>query len=120
MSQMQRSEQALEKKYFIKKFSTGIKVDTQKIRGHFTITSYRKYSCKEEVDVVFKGEIFCKIGRTPAQWYGNEIIGIYKNISKVKLNRLLRKSLFEDVRRRCRLFSADLWTYHDIKKIKWN
>jgi len=120
MSQMQRSEQAYERRYFIRKFSKGIKVETQKIRGHFTITRYRKYSHYEEVDVVFNGQIFCKIGRTPAQWYGNEILSIYSNISKVRLNRLIRKSLFDDVRRRCRLFSADLWTYHDIKKIKWN
>lgn len=120
MSHMQKTDKAFEKRYFIKKFSKNISVDTPKIRGKFTITSYRKYSVHEEVDVVFTGEIWCKIGRTPPQWYGNDILGVYKNISKVRLNRLIRKSLFEDIRRRCRIFSADLWTYHDIKKIKWN
>ena len=120
MSTMQRTPQALEKRYFIKKFSKEIKLETDKIRGHFTISSYRKYSYKEEVDVVFKGEIFCRIGRAPAQWHSKNILTKYSNISKVKLNRMFRRCLFEDVRRRCRLFSADLWTYHDIRKIKWN
>ena len=105
---------------FIKKYGGGI-VSNKILEGRFIVTKYRKYSCFSEVDVTFIGKIKCRIfSIEQPEWYTKE--GLYtkgKNISKIRLNKLLRKNIFSDVRNHLRFFNIDLHGYYDIKKINW-
>lgn len=96
-------------------------VSNKFLEGTFIVTRFRKYSCYSEVDVNFTGKIKCRIGYDDfLEWYTKE--GLYnknKNISKIRLNRLLRKNIFSDVRNHLRFFNIDLHGYYDIKKINW-
>lgn len=119
MARMFKTEESKERRKFVKKFSKDVIVNTTKIRGSFTVVNYRKYSFQEEVDVVFKGEIYVRLGRKPAGWYSKKEVDTQSNVSTVKLNRFLRKSLYDDVRRRCNLFDVNVPLYDCIKKVKW-
>lgn len=104
----------------IKKYSKEIPVNTDRLRGTFTIKSFRKYKYDIEVDVVFKGEIHARVGLRN-EWFKSDITkpNTKYKISKVKLNRLIRKSLERDVRINLNYFSETLRYYSDIKKIEW-
>ena len=108
-------------KKIITKFSDRVPVDNKNIRGYFTIKNIRKYQFRVEVDIAFKGEIQARIGRN-IDWYDNTILNQelkgYK-ISKIKLNRFMRKSIFQEVKNNLRYYSEELKNYSDIIKIQW-
>lgn len=108
-------------KKVLKKFSESIPVSNQYIRGVFTVTNYRKYSFREEVDVQFDGEIFVTWQRKK-DWYDSSIMtksdGKYK-VSVIKVNRFIRRNIIWNVTSHLKYFSVDLKCYSDIKKIKW-
>ena len=108
-------------KNIILKFSKDIDIENKNVRGTFTIKNVRKYEHFTEVDVIFKGCIYARVGRT-LDWYDSSILNKehkgYK-ISKIKLNRFLKKSILRDVSINLKYFSENIKFYTDIKKIEW-
>lgn len=102
----------------VKKFGK-FDINNSKLQGTIQIVNYRKYSCYEEVDIVFTGKIYAKVN------YQNEWLDIDtvkklgKRISKVKLNRFMRKACILDVMCRMNYFGADVRYYNHIKKLTW-
>jgi hypothetical protein len=92
-------------------------VSTKNLDGVITIKNFRKYQFRNEVDISFTGKIFAKTGYSSA-WHNSDILKT-KNISKVKLNRFLRKSCLEEVKFRMNYFGIQIQNYYDITKIKW-
>lgn len=91
---------------------------TEHLRGVIKIKNYRKYTWNEEVDVVFEGEIFVRVHCEKRTWYTTSIFKTH-NISKVKLNRFLRRNCLFDVKTRMKYFGVEIGDYYNIKKIKW-
>lgn len=98
--------------------SKGLKVKNDIIDGYYIINRYRKYKYYPEVDITFYGKINCRIARGFREWHNSDV-QIKKNISKIKLNRFLRKALMPDVKRHAMFFGIDLVHYSEIKKIIW-
>ena len=95
-----------------------IPIHTDQIDGVIKIKNYRKYRWNEEVDVIFKGKIFVRVGIENRDWHTTEIFKKH-SISMVKLNRFLRKSCLFDVKTRMNYFGVEIGSYHNIKQIKW-
>lgn len=108
-------------KKFVKKFGLEIPVSNKCVRGVFTISNYRKYQFREEVDIQFKGEIYVMWNRKK-DWYDSSIMAKsergYK-VSLIKVNRFLRKNLIWSVQTHLKYFCVDIRHYSDIQKIKW-
>jgi hypothetical protein len=101
-----------------KKFGS-FKIETDRIKGEIEIVNYRLYTVHQEVDVIFKGKIFAKANNN-REWLDSEQIKrLGKRISKVKLNRFIRKSCIVEVQHRMNYFGADIRYYNDIKKLTW-
>lgn len=94
-------------------------IKTKHMEGEIQITGYRKYTGREEVDVIFRGKILAQIGMQ-LQWFGyEEVVSFGKGVSKVKLNRFLKKNCFDGVRDRVLIFGIDLKYITDLTKVKW-
>ena len=93
-------------------------VDNSGLKGVIFIKNYRKYQFRDEVDIEFKGEIFVRISNENRSWYGTDILTKYR-ISKVKLNRFLRKSALKEVQIRMNYFGSNVKDYRDINKVTW-
>jgi hypothetical protein len=95
-------------------------IDNSSVRGTVTIKNYRQYQFRNEVDIEFKGEIFVRVSNENRTWYDSKIMtcGRYK-ISKVKLNRFLRKAVLQEVRIRMNYFGVNIKEYQNVNKIKW-
>lgn len=104
-------------KKLISKFSS-FDIDTHTVRGKVNVIGYRKYQSRDEFDIEFIGEINARVNRKPSAWFGSEIKN-QKNISKIKVNRFIKKSIFNSLRSRMRYFGIEARWYSDIKKIKW-
>lgn len=108
-------------KKLVKKFSTEVPISNDYLRGTFTIRNYRKYSFREEVDVEFKGEINVMFQRKK-DWYDSSIMNIQlKNgkVSKIKVNRFIRKNLHKSLETHLKYFSVLIRNYSDILKLTW-
>jgi len=105
----------------IQKYGNKIPISTEKIRGYFTILRHRNYTHYSQVDVLFEGEIYCVVNRK-REWYCSKITQeqfILFKISKIKLNRLIRKSIYTSLRDYLKYFSVELRHYSEITKISW-
>lgn len=116
-----KTEEAKGLNTLIQKHCQKIPISTEKVRGVFTIIRHRNYTHYSQVDVVFEGEIFCILNRK-RDWYCSKItqqefIGF--KISKIKLNRLIRKGIYTSLRDYLKYFSVDLRHYSEITKISW-
>jgi hypothetical protein len=96
-------------------------IDNGGIRGAVTIKNYRQYMFRNEVDIEFKGEIFVELTTCEGRiWCGSDILTCEKyDISKIKLNRYLKKLALKEVCIRMNYFGVDIKEYRDINKIKW-
>ena len=76
----------------------------------------RRYPLWWEADVELQGLSYFnyKKGRN---FYTSDIQK--ENVSKIKVNRLLREYVFKHVSMRLKYFDADIRQTHNIKKIKW-
>ena len=101
----------------LKKWGT-IPISTEYLDGVIKIENYRKYIRSEEIDVFFEGKIFVKISYEKRMWHSSDILKTH-NISKVKLNRFLRRNLLFDVKTRMKYFGVKIDDYMNVKKIKW-
>jgi hypothetical protein len=110
----------------VKKYGT-LTVKNNKVDGVLQIVGYRKVECNkwgystfdEHVDVVFTGKIYATMNGGLKWIQHSDIIQNVKVISQVKLNRVLRRFLFEDVQLRTAFFGVRLFQSSDIKKVKW-
>lgn len=95
-----------------------IKLNSEEIQGDITVCGYRHYNWgADEIDINFNGKYKIKsAGRFI--WVDSDT---YKNprYSKIKINRILRKKIFEVLKHRARMFSIKIEHYSSIKKIKW-
>jgi hypothetical protein len=98
-----------------------IKIDERYIRGEVSIIGYRKYSCREEIDIEFRGEISARVGYiSDDKWFSlEEMEKVKTQISKIKLTRFLKRRLFYPVSNKLAYFSINLHVSTDIKKVKW-
>ena len=104
----------------LKKFSRAEIPDyAYKVRGSFKIVNYRKYRCRNEVDVEFSGKIWAVYNHFDgAEWHDSTLF--HRNMaSKIKINKLIKKLLFNEVRDHAAYFGIDIGFLNDIKKIKW-
>jgi hypothetical protein len=104
----------------LKRFSTvDVAPYNTRLKGSFTIKKYRKYEFHEEVDIEFKGELMAKKDiESNFEWFKSDIYN-QENVSKIKLNRLIKKLLFDEVKTYCTYFGIRLTDSADIKKINW-
>jgi len=107
-------------KKVIRKFGkSDISKFNSKLSGSFTIINFRKYRYYDEVDLVFNGKL---LGRSDtissAKWYTSEV---YKQdgFSKIKINKIIKQNIFQEVKNYCNYFGINLRWQSDIKKIKW-
>jgi len=102
----------------IKKFNT-VPVSSSVIEGHFIIDRYRQYTYYPEVDVTFVGKLRCRLD-FKSDWYTKkQLYNTTKNVSKIKINRMIRKQIIKDLSTHLRYFSIELNHYSQIKKINW-
>ena len=105
-------------KVAVKKFGT-LKIDSDKLIGTIKIVNYREYKTYHEVDIIFDGKIQVRVDRK-LEWFDSEKIkSMGKRISKVKLNRFIRKSCLFEVQCRMNYFGVNIRNYFDIKKLTW-
>ena len=104
----------------VKKFSGAeIHPTNGTLRGSFKIVNFRKYYMHHEVDVEFVGEIFGKTSMFEGKkWLSSEIYG-QKNISKIKVNKLIKRYLLTEVKNHASFFGIDIKWLENIKKITW-
>jgi hypothetical protein len=103
----------------VKKFGTVV-VKNDRLDGIVEITNYRRYSLYEEVDIQFKGKIKAKYNTIFSEWLDSSILENNRNnVSKIKVNRLIRKSMFFDVKCMMNYFGINLRYYYNIKNLKW-
>jgi len=95
-------------------------INNSSVRGTVIIKNYRQYQFRHEVDVEFKGEIFVRVSNENRTWYDSTIVTCGKHrISKVKLNRFLRKAVLQEVCIRMNYFGVNIKEYQNVNKIKW-
>ena len=104
------------------KFSKDVSVNTNLLRGKFTVQRYRRYIMRDEVDIIFQGEIYVTLGGKK-DWYSPSILdasGKNWRVSKIKVNRFIKKSIFKNVLQHLNYFDIrHLHSHYDIKKITW-
>ena len=97
-----------------------LSINNSDIRGTITIKNHRKYQFRDEIDIEFKGEIFVRLDVVTREWYGSDImLNKSYSISKIKLNRYIRKKIFREIQIRMNYFGIDMKDYRHIVKIKW-
>ena len=96
-------------------------VKNEKISGKIEIIGYRKYSWGEEVDVRFTGKIYVRFNNSHTfSWMDASIISDKsKNVSKIKVNRFIKRYSFTDIKTRMNYFGVNVRGWDMIKKIKW-
>lgn len=95
-----------------------IPVKNDYLDGVIKIKNYRKYTHIHEVDVSFVGKIYVKVYREPRAWHDVSVLTKY-NISKIKLNRFLRRGMLTEIQIRMNYFGAEIRDYYNIQKVKW-
>jgi hypothetical protein len=117
---MIKDENTIATKKAVKKFSNvEISPTNNTIRGSFKIKNFRKYSTHSEVDIEFVGEIFAKTSIYESKrWYSSEIYS-KKGISKIKVNKLIKRHLFKEVKSHALYFGIDIKWIENIKKVTW-
>ena len=118
MSYCIRTEKIKIQKKRIIKFSKVIKVNDKNLIGQVSITNVRFYNGGYvEVDITFTGKVYVTFN-TKKEWYGSDLMLKY-NVSKIKINRYIKRAVSNDVGRRLNYFGTDLRLWDNIKKVKW-
>ena len=104
----------------IKKFpKENVCSNNSRLRGSFTITRFRKYGLTHEVDIEFHGEIFARTcSLDESSWLKSDILN-QKNVSKIKVNKMIKRNLLQDVKDYARYFGINITWVENIKKITW-
>ena len=104
----------------LKKFSKReIASFNDRLRGSFTIVGFRKYQFINEVDIEFNGEICARHSSLAVlTWFKSDIYN-QKGVSKIKVNKLIKRAIFNEVRDQAAYFGVNLRYATEIKKINW-
>jgi len=106
----------------VKKYGNKVSISNSYLKGDFTIKNFRTYDYACEVDISFKGEILVSYAGKK-QWYSSSIMGESssngRRVSKIKVNRFLKRNMFFEVKTYLKYFDVDLVYYDLIKKINW-
>lgn len=110
------------KKILKKHSKKQVSVNNEFMKGTFTVKTYRKYEFREEVDILFEGEIYAKY-RRPLQpltreWFKSDILRD-RGVSKIKVNKLIKKYLFDEVQTYLAYFGVRIRFIEEIKKVTW-
>jgi len=107
-------------KKLVKKFSKReIASFNDRLRGSFTIVGFRKYQFTNEVDIEFNGEICAKHSSLAVlTWFKSDIYN-QKSVSKIKVNKLIKRAIFNEVKDQAAYFGINLRYVTEIKKINW-
>lgn len=103
----------------IKKWGT-IQISNNDLKGEIQITNIRLYENFRpswEVDVIFKGQVLLRVNGD--RKFYNASLQKKPRISKVKLNRAIRKLCEKHVNMRLKYFGGEITYYNQISKIKW-
>jgi hypothetical protein len=93
-------------------------VKTNRISGKVTIKNWRKYNYYNEIDIIFEGEIFVKMGKKKV-WINSSVLNL-PNVSLILSNKLIRKYVWKDTKDFLNYFSISLKVgQFTIKKVKW-
>ncbi len=93
-----------------------LKLEAKNIKGVVKIVGYRKYVYRNEVDIEFTGTVYAQRRSVP-EWLPTELLKS-TTFSKIKVNRLVRKYLFPELRCHLRYLGVELKYLTDIKKLK--
>jgi hypothetical protein len=104
----------------LKKFSKReIASFNDRLRGSFTIVGFRKYQFINEVDIEFNGEICARHSSLAVlTWFKSDIYN-QKGVSKIKVNKLIKRAIFKEVKDQAAYFGINLRYIEEIKKINW-
>ena len=104
----------------LKKFSKReIASFNDRLRGSFTIVGFRKYQFTNEVDIEFNGEICARHNSFGnAKWFKSDIYG-QNGVSKIKVNKLIKRAIFNEVKDQAAYFGINLRYMTEIKKVNW-
>jgi hypothetical protein len=104
----------------LKKFSKReIASFNDRLRGSFTIVGFRKYQFINEVDIEFNGEICARHSSLAVlTWFKSDIYN-QKSVSKIKVNKLIKRAIFKEVKDQAAYFGINLRYVEEIKKINW-
>lgn len=116
MPKMIRTEDAKATRKLLLKNSQ-VKIDTSEIRGMVNLKNFRKYNFTDQVDLEFSGEIYVFF-KGKRSWVSTSLL-VNENVSKIKVNKFIRKRLYKTLKDYLNFFSVRLNYYTDIKKIKW-
>lgn len=94
-----------------------ITIDDDNFKGVVTIKNVRKYAAWHEADIELKGMAAFRYDRKKCLFASE--IQKRQNVSKIKINRILRKYAFQYVSMRLKYFDVDLRDTYNIKKIIW-
>jgi len=113
-----QTEETKKMKRIVKKYGS-VRIQNDKMDGVIQIVGYRKYTNYEEVDINFTGKMNVSIG-FGREWVPFEkYMEVVERISHRRLNRLVRYTLFEEVKHQALLFGIRLNYAAEMKKIKW-
>lgn len=94
-----------------------------RLSGGAYVKKIRKYDAGNkyspffyEVDIVFVGELFGRIDSN-STWLTSEVIS-RKGVSKIKVNKIIRRDVEDSFRRVSTLFNIPQWDFK-IKKVEW-
>ena len=107
-------------KKLVKKYSKKeIASFNDRLRGSFTIVGFRKYQFTNEIDIEFNGDLCARTNSfRNVEWFKSDIYG-KKGISKIKVNKLIKRTIFKEVKDQAAYFGINLRYVEEIKKIKW-
>lgn len=97
-----------------------IHIENDKIKGGLRVVGYRKYSWGEQVDIEFIGQIKVRYDWRKTQWFDSSVMNDKsKTVSKVKINRFIKRNCLVDLQRNLRYFGVNITDYTKITKVKW-
>ena len=104
----------------LKKFSKReIASFNDRLRGSFTIVGFRKYQFTNEVDIEFNGDLCARTNSfRHVEWFKSDIYS-QSSVSKIKVNKLIKRAIFKEVRDQAAYFGVNLRYVTEIKKINW-
>lgn len=106
------------KKYHstIKSYCKNIEINSDKVSGTYSVKSIRKYKYYTEVDIELNAKIYVRFMRK-LDWFSTTEL-LKSRASLIKINRILRRSIYPEIRSYLETFHVELGGTYSIKKIK--
>ena len=95
-----------------------VDIHNEKVKGTVNIIGYRKYSWGDEIDIEFTGKVHARVSYK-LEWFDASVMEDKgKHISKVKVNRFIKRCCLREVKIHMNYFGIRIDEYSQIKKIK--